>query len=85
MLQEYGSGMAHDSKQSRSATPASPCKSLAYQLGMFSLCYFAWVCVHMQREYWAMSKEEILKKNPDLHTTFFGWINMSLFLPYALC
>lgn len=33
---------------------------LSYQLGMFTLCYFTWVCVHMQREFWAMSKEVIL-------------------------
>ena len=25
----------------------SRCKQLSYQLGMFSLCYLAWVCVHM--------------------------------------
>ena len=37
---------------------------LSYQLGMFTLCYVTWVCVHMQREFWAMSKEVILAKNP---------------------
>jgi len=28
-----------------------------YQVGMFALCYFTWVTVHIQREFWAMSKK----------------------------
>jgi hypothetical protein len=32
---------------------------LKYQVGMFLLCYFAWVTVHIQREFWAMSKKTI--------------------------
>ena len=52
---------------------------------MLSLCYLAWVCVHMQREFWAMSKEEIYDENPGISTTFFGWINTSLFQTYAIC
>ena len=32
-----------------------------------------------------MSKEVILKNNPTMPTTYFGWLNMSLYLPYALC
>ena len=51
---------------------------------MFMICYFTWGAVHMQREFWAMSKDVIMEKNPDLPTTFFGWLNMSLFLPYAI-
>ena len=56
-----------------------------YQIGMFTLCYVSWVFVHMQREFWAMSKEVIMEQNPTLHKTYFGWINTSLFLTYALC
>jgi sugar phosphate permease len=63
----------------------TPCKKNMYQIGMFSLCYMSWVFVHMQREFWAMSKEVILEENPALPKTYFGWINTSLFLTYALC
>ena len=52
---------------------------------MFGICYISWVFVHMQREFWAMSKEVIKEENPGLPTTFFGYINTSLFLTYALC
>jgi len=31
-----------------------------------------------------MSKEVVKEENPSLSTTFFGWINTSLFLTYAL-
>lgn len=32
-----------------------------------------------------MSKEVIYEENPDISTTFFGWINTSLFQTYAIC
>lgn len=60
-------------------------RELAYQIGMFGLCYLSWVFVHMQREFWAMSKEVIKEDHEELPTTFFGYINTSLFLTYALC
>ena len=63
----------------------SKTKERMYQFGMFSLCYIAWVFVHMQREFWAMSKEVIMESNPELPKTFFGWINTSLFQTYAIC
>mmetsp|Transcript_28597 Transcript_28597/g.35413 ORF Transcript_28597/g.35413 Transcript_28597/m.35413 type:complete len:233 (+) Transcript_28597:52-750(+) len=59
-------------------------KLLLYQIAMFFLCYLMWVAVHVQREFWAMSKEVIIGKNPELPTTFFGWLNMSLYLSYAV-
>ena len=63
----------------------SKCKELAYQIGMLTLCYTAWMFVHMQREFWAMSKEVIIEENADLPTTFFGWVNTCLFLTYGFC
>jgi len=44
----------------------------------------AWVCVHMQREFWAMSKKAISQEDPDLPKTYFGAIDTSLFLTYAI-
>ena len=55
-----------------------------YQVGMFLMCYIAWVGVHMQREFWAMSKDVILEENPNLGTTYFGCLNTSLFMSYAM-
>ena len=55
-----------------------------YQIWMLALCYMIWAGVHMQREFWAMSKDVIIEDNPQLPTTFFGWINTSLYLPYAM-
>jgi sugar phosphate permease len=57
---------------------------LKYQIGMFLLCYFSWVTVHIQREFWAMSKKTIKHQHPDLTKTFFGAIDTSLFFTYAL-
>jgi sugar phosphate permease len=57
---------------------------LKYQIGMFCLCYFAWVTVHIQREFWAMSKKNIKVQHPELTKTFFGAIDTSLFFTYAL-
>lgn len=55
-----------------------------YQVGMFFLCYVAWVTVHIQREFWAMSKKQIKVEQPHLTKTFFGAIDTSLFFTYAL-
>jgi len=55
-----------------------------WQIGMFLLTYCAWVFVHMQREFWAMSKKVIEVKNPGLPATFFGWLNLSLYFSYAV-
>ena len=52
---------------------------------MFSLCYFSWVAVHAQREFWAMSKKTIKQADSTLKTSFFGTIDTGLFLTYALC
>jgi len=52
---------------------------------MFTLCYFSWVAVHAQREFWAMSKKTIKQDVPELKTSFFGTIDTGLFLTYALC
>ena len=52
---------------------------------MFSLCYFSWVAVHAQREFWAMSKKTIKQADKGLSTSFFGTIDTGLFLTYALC
>ena len=52
---------------------------------MFSLCYFSWVAVHAQREFWAMSKKTIKQADTSLPTSFFGTIDTGLFLTYALC
>ena len=51
---------------------------------MFLLCYVAWGSIHMQREFWAMSKDVIIEGNSEIPTTFFGWLNTSLFMPYAI-
>ena len=56
-----------------------------YLAGMFALCYFAWVAVHAQREFWAMSKKTIKQDVPSLSTSFFGTIDTGLFLTYAIC
>ena len=37
---------------------------------MFFLCWFAWVAVHAQREFWAMSKKTILEETSDPHEIF---------------
>ena len=52
---------------------------------MFFLCWFAWVAVHAQREFWAMSKKTILEESPGLGAQFFGKVDTSLFLTYATC
>ena len=56
-----------------------------YLSGMFALCYFSWVAVHAQREFWAMSKKTIKQDVPSLSTAFFGTIDTGLFLTYAIC
>lgn len=58
--------------------------TIKYQVGMFMLCYMTWVTVHIQREFWAMSKKNIKVAHPDLSKTFFGAIDTSLFFTYAL-
>ena len=55
-----------------------------YQAGMFALCYVCWAAVHIQREFWAMSKKNIKVEHPELSKTFFGAIDTSLFFTYAL-
>lgn len=54
-----------------------------YLAGMFSLCYFSWVAVHAQREFWALSKKTIQEEAPSLPTHYFGAIDTGLFLTYA--
>ena len=56
-----------------------------YLCGMFALCYFSWVEVHAQREFWAMSKKTIKQDVPTLSTAWFGTIDTGLFLTYAIC
>ena len=56
-----------------------------YLIVMFFICWFAWVAVHAQREFWAMSKKTILEDSPALGAQFFGKIDTSLFLTYAGC
>ena len=51
---------------------------------MFSLCYFSWVAVHAQREFWALSKKTIQEEAPSLPTHYFGAIDTGLFLTYAM-
>ena len=60
-------------------------KMTKYLSGMFTLCYFSWVAVHAQREFWAMSKKTIKQDAPHLPTSFFGTIDTGLFLTYAIC
>jgi sugar phosphate permease len=40
--------------------------------------------VHIQREFWAMSKKSIKKEHYDATPTFFGAIDTSLFLTYGI-
>jgi sugar phosphate permease len=54
-----------------------------YQIRMFALCYLAWVSVHMQREFWSMSKKEIKIEHPETSATFFAVIDTSVFLTYG--
>ena len=56
-----------------------------YLTGIFILCYFSWVAVHAQREFWAMSKKTIKEEVPGIHTSFFGTVDTGLFLTYAIC
>lgn len=69
-----------------SSDPQKPAarSPLKYQVGMFALCYVSWVTVHIQREFWAMSKKNIKVDHPELTKTFFGAIDTSLFFTYAL-
>ena len=59
-------------------------KLIFYQIGMFGLTYLCWIFVHMQREFWAMSKHSIQESNPTLSTAYFGAINTCLFAFYAM-
>lgn len=73
--------MSGDDHKDTTAAKVSPIK---YQIGMFLLCYMTWVTVHIQREFWAMSKKNIKISHPELTKTFFGAIDTSLFFTYAL-
>ena len=58
-------------------------KVLKYQIYMFFLCYILWIGVHVQREFWAMSKRSIKEQNPDLSMRYFAAIDTSLFQTYS--
>jgi len=66
-------------------TTTSTKRMRLYLVGMFVLCYFSWVAVHAQREFWAMSKKTIKQDVPSLSNSFFGTIDTGLFLTYAVC
>ena len=71
-------------QSSDQSAPQSRKRRILYQVGMFSLCYVAWVCVHTQREYWAMSKKTIQGQHEGLPKTYFGSIDTALFISYGL-
>ena len=84
---QYSSRFAKlDYKQTPSRMPGAvedKSRQFYYLMGMFSLCYFSWVAVHAQREFWALSKKTIQEEAPSLKTYYFGAIDTSLFLTYA--
>ena len=51
---------------------------------MFFLCYLTWMTVHIQREFWAMSKKSIAIERPETTARFFGAIDTSLFFSYGM-
>jgi sugar phosphate permease len=67
-------------QQQEKEQPESKRKRLwRYQVYMFVLCYIIWIGVHIQREFWAMSKRTIKKQNPALSMTYLGAIDTSLY------
>lgn len=51
---------------------------------MFTLCYFTWVGVHVQRTFWSMSKTQMADQNPDLSVNYFAKIDTALFQTYSI-
>ena len=58
------------------------------QIMGYALSYYFWVTVHIQREFWAMSKKAIHQNDPDSKTGmtmgFFGTLETSLFFSYSI-
>lgn len=54
----------------------------------FFLAYYFWVTVHMQREFWAMSKKAIRQENQgsddEMSLSFLGTLDTCLFFSYSL-
>ena len=58
---------------------------IKYQIATYVLAYYFWVTVHIQREFWAMSKTAIQKQEiPNMTVGFFGTLDSCLFLTYSL-
>ena len=83
LLDTAGSKIKKTPRSIAADGPESP-RARAYLTGMFVLCYFSWVAVHAQREFWAMTKKTIKEDVPGIKTSFFGTIDTGLFLTYAL-
>ena len=60
-------------------------RRLMLQVSSYALSYFFWVTVHMQREFWAMSKKAMKQSEaPGMTMAFFGSLDTSLFFSYSI-
>ena len=67
-------------KQTKEETDEKRQKKLfKHQVYMFLLCYVLWIGVHIQREFWAMSKRTIKQQNKNLSMKYFGTIDLALY------
>ena len=53
-------------------------------VGVFTICYFGWVTVHIQREFWAISKKQISQEDPTVTATYYGAIDFCFFMTYGV-
>ena len=57
-------------------------KRVKLQIETFFMAYMFWMTVHMQREFWAMSKKAMISS--DMNLAFFGSLDTALFMSYSI-